>query len=322
MRLKSSPMAKFYITLHLFFCLSLSSLTFGQVGVGTTNPDPSARLQVDANPATNAKGFLPPRVALTSSTATSNTISNPATGLMVYNTASAGTGTTTVTPGLYYYNGSSWVATSNTNFGDIKTGIQSTDHGVWVKLDGRLKSTLTASQQTQATSLGIGVNLPDATNAYLVQVQDNVAQPLGTITGTNERRISKENLPLYDLPSATTSSDGSHSHTVDPSAVNTNTTGSHTHTGSITGAVAGGGGAIQGIYQVASSGGTYFNFSNTTVTINSAGNHAHSVDIPSTTSSTAVNHTHTVTVSSGGSGNAINIAPKSLIVNTFIYLGL
>jgi len=55
------------------------------------------------------------------------------------------------------------------NFGDIKTGIQSGDHNGWVKLDGRLKSALSGTQQAQATSLGIGANLPDATNAFLVQ---------------------------------------------------------------------------------------------------------------------------------------------------------
>lgn len=39
---------------------------------------------------------------------------------------------------------------------------------------------------------------------------------------------------------------------------------------------------------------------------------------PTTTTGT---HTHTVTVSSGGSGIALDITPKSLSVNTFIYLG-
>ena len=34
------------------------------------------------------------------------------------------------------------------SLGDVKTGIQTGDHNGWVKLDGRLKSTLTASQQT------------------------------------------------------------------------------------------------------------------------------------------------------------------------------
>jgi hypothetical protein len=39
------------------------------------------------------------------------------------------------------------------------------------------------------------------------------------------------------------------------------------------------------------------------------------------TTDAAGDHTHTVTVSSGGSGTALDITPKSLSVNTFIYLG-
>jgi hypothetical protein len=52
---------------------------------------------------------LPPRVELISTAAASNIISNPATGLLVYNTATAGTGATAVTPGFYYFSGSAWV---------------------------------------------------------------------------------------------------------------------------------------------------------------------------------------------------------------------
>lgn len=80
-----------------------------QVGIGVSGTvDASARFQIDANASTNAKGFLPPRVALTSTATASNAISSPATGLLVYNTATAGSGSTAVTPGFYYYSGSAW----------------------------------------------------------------------------------------------------------------------------------------------------------------------------------------------------------------------
>ncbi|NGZ90417.1 hypothetical protein G7034_09135, partial [Psychroflexus sp. C1] len=49
-----------------------------QVGIGTTNPDASAGLEVNFND----KGFLPPRIT----TAQRDAISNPAEGLMIYNT--------------------------------------------------------------------------------------------------------------------------------------------------------------------------------------------------------------------------------------------
>lgn len=197
--------------------------------------------------------------------------------------------------------------------GDIKSGMQASDHNGWVRLDGRLKSTLTSTQQTQATALGIGNNLPNATDAYLVQN----ATTLGSVSGSNQVTLTQANLPSYNLPTAITSSAGSHTHTVDPASANTNTTGSHSHTGSVGGFNWGGGGVATGAF---SAGG--FTFNAPILTINSAGDHAHSVDIPSTTSSTDGAHTHSATVSSGGSGTAVNIAPRSLSVNMFIYLGL
>ena len=53
----------------------------------------------------NSKGLLIPRVALTGITDVT-TIASPANSLMVYNTASAGYGTTAVTPGYYFWDGS------------------------------------------------------------------------------------------------------------------------------------------------------------------------------------------------------------------------
>jgi hypothetical protein len=81
-----------------------------QVGIGTTSVNASAKLQIDAT----TQGFLPPRVALQGtndaqlSGGSSPRIAGPATGLLVYNTATAGSGATAVTPGFYYYDGSKW----------------------------------------------------------------------------------------------------------------------------------------------------------------------------------------------------------------------
>ena len=70
-----------------------------QTGIGTTSPHASAKLEVNATD----KGFLPPRVTLTSSSDNS-TIPNPATGLLVYNTGTnAG-----LRAGYYYWNGTDW----------------------------------------------------------------------------------------------------------------------------------------------------------------------------------------------------------------------
>ena len=168
-----------------------------QVGIGTITPNASSQLDVNS---TN-KGFLPPRMT----SAERSAIVSPAAGLMVYQTDN--------NTGNYIYNGTSWVLLSNANYGDIKTGIQSTDHNGWIKLDGRLLSGLSTTQQAQATALGIGANLPDATNAYLVQNGGS----LGTVSGSNTKTIARSDLPSFSQ-TFSTDIDGSHVHTVSASA--------------------------------------------------------------------------------------------------------
>lgn len=68
----------------------ISSITYGQVGINTTAPNPSSAIDI-SHKAGNAKGFLPPRIALVSQT-DGATIPNPAAGLIVYNTNSVATG--------------------------------------------------------------------------------------------------------------------------------------------------------------------------------------------------------------------------------------
>ena len=87
------------------------TVSFSQsVGIGTSTPNPSAQLDVFSN----NKGFLPPRVALVSINV-SNPVLAPATGLLVYNTATAGNSPNSVFPGYYYWNGSMWSKISQDN---------------------------------------------------------------------------------------------------------------------------------------------------------------------------------------------------------------
>jgi hypothetical protein len=79
----------------IFFSMHL----FAQTGIGTTTPDASAKLDVSA---TN-KGFLPPRVTLTS-ISDNSTIPSPATGLLIYNTGN----NVGLAAGYYYWNGNAW----------------------------------------------------------------------------------------------------------------------------------------------------------------------------------------------------------------------
>lgn len=145
-------------------------------------------------------------------------------------------------------------------YGDIKQGIQSTDHNGWIKLDGRLKSSLTATQQTQATALGIGTNLPDASNSFPVQ---NGAT-LGSVSGSNTVTITQANLPNVSF-AGTAASAGSHTHPLWGDGTN---------------------GAYSGTIQTSDRGSSYSG-GNTSA----AGSHSHSVSVSSGGSGTALNIT-------------------------------
>ena len=82
----------------LFVWVLFSVQVFAQTGIGTTTPNASAKLDVFS---TN-KGFLPPRVTLTS-VSDGTTIASPAEGLLVYNLGSVG-----LQAGYYYWNGANW----------------------------------------------------------------------------------------------------------------------------------------------------------------------------------------------------------------------
>ncbi|WP_223600427.1 hypothetical protein [Chryseobacterium sp. GVT01B] len=87
----------------------ISSYLFSQtggVGIGTSSPDASAILDINS---TN-KGVLAPRISLTSIT-DATTIPSPATGLLVYNTGTAGLTFT----GYVFWNGSQWRGLDNSS---------------------------------------------------------------------------------------------------------------------------------------------------------------------------------------------------------------
>jgi hypothetical protein len=116
-----------------------------QTGIGTTTPSASAKLEVYATD----KGFLPPRVALTATNAV-GPITSPATGLIVYNTATTGTAPNNVVPGYYFWNGTAWVnfIASNTSTGltNDQTGtsytLTSADNGKIITLNNASAITL------------------------------------------------------------------------------------------------------------------------------------------------------------------------------------
>ncbi|MHA8076291.1 hypothetical protein [Aquirufa sp. TARAVU-A1A] len=141
---------------HLFFLIFLLSAikTMAQTGIGTTSPDASAKLEVNAS----NKGFLPPRVTLTSQTDNS-TIPNPATGLLVYNTGN----NPNLVAGYYYWNGSNWA-----------TIATATGSGVY---SSYMRGSRSAAQTT---------GLASGNNVVFTQVDNVAGQDISLNTSTGQ----------------------------------------------------------------------------------------------------------------------------------------
>jgi hypothetical protein len=104
----------------LILAVFSGSFSFAQnVGVGTTSP--AAKLDVTS---TNS-GILIPRIALTGSN-DATTVPSPATSTLIYNTATM-TGTYAITPGFYYWNGSTWVKVLDGTYTPANINIYNTD---------------------------------------------------------------------------------------------------------------------------------------------------------------------------------------------------
>ena len=253
-----------------------------QVGIGTAVPNEDAMLEV----VSSDKGILLPRIAL-QSTNNPYPMNSHISGMLVYNTASSGSGITTVFPGLYYNNGQYWTRLNpNTvKIGELKHSFAVSDHNGWYLLNGRSKSSLPATAQTNATGIGIAANLPNASDRFLKAKSGG--EILGTSAGSNTFTVSQNNLPNVTF-SGTTNASGTHNHNVD-SYIGTENIGLLSTT-------------VLTLFYIAS---VAKETMNTTL---------------KTTQSNG-NHTHTVSFNSGGTNTPVNRTPNYLATNIFIYLG-
>lgn len=94
-----SPIKPYFITVFLIFA---NSLYAQNVAINTSGAVANSSAILDVS-STNT-GILVPRMALTMTTS-STPVTTPATSLLVYNTATVAD----VTPGFYYWGGSSWI---------------------------------------------------------------------------------------------------------------------------------------------------------------------------------------------------------------------
>lgn len=118
--------------------MSTFTCSFAQnVSINSDGSLPNSSAMLDVKSST--KGILIPQVTL-NGTGDITTVPSPATSLMVYNTTAAGSGTTAVVPGYYYWDGS-WVRMvaqkgGAVNFADFySTSAQSVIGGSGISFD-------------------------------------------------------------------------------------------------------------------------------------------------------------------------------------------
>jgi hypothetical protein len=188
-------MIKHYL---LFAGLLLSLQVIAQTGIGTTTPDPSAKLHV----ASTDKGLLIPRLTLNQRTA----ISNPANGLMVYQTDGL--------TGFYVNTGSSgspsWTRV-NTDWNKSGNDISFSGGNVSITgnqtVSGNVTATNFIGSGSQLTDIPTKVtgswNVPNGSNnftiglspgTYIIWVNGNI--PNGIITFNTLVTITNTNVPV------------------------------------------------------------------------------------------------------------------------------
>lgn len=125
-------MVRFLVIITACVLFSIE-LVAQNVGISTTNPD--AKLDV----VSSNSGILIPRLALTGTNDVA-TVPDLTVSELVYNTATAGSGSNAVTPGFYYWSGSEWVR--------IKVGVEGEDHD-WYESGGTAPNSINDDIYTQ-----------------------------------------------------------------------------------------------------------------------------------------------------------------------------
>jgi hypothetical protein len=110
---KQACMMKLNVKVLIAICLLSPGLIKAQnVGINYTGATPNNSAILDLNTGSNftspnGKGLLVPNIALANTTDVT-TIPSPAVSLFIYNTVTAGAGAAQVTPGYYYWTGTTW----------------------------------------------------------------------------------------------------------------------------------------------------------------------------------------------------------------------
>jgi hypothetical protein len=200
--MKNRLLAVLIATILLLTSIQLKA----QIGINTdgASPDPSAMLDVKST----VKGLLPPRVALTAINVAAPVSTPVAVGLLVYNTATAGTAPNNVAAGYYCWNGTKWIpvlAPQGANIGDMQywNGTQ------WVRVPvGNNGQVLTLNNGVPSWG---GIQLPILTTTDVTGIASGLAISGGNITSDGGSPVIARGVCWSTAVSPTIAS----SHTID-----------------------------------------------------------------------------------------------------------
>jgi hypothetical protein len=332
-------------TLALFFYISVA--VSAQVGIGTNTPDNSAMLEVNS---TN-RGLLTPRMTQVQR----NGITSPQTGLLIYQTDGlsgfylyggsswirlAQESFGDVKSGVQTADHAGWVLLDGRAISTLSTAQQAiasslgftgnlpNANNAYLVQNGSSMGTVSGSNTTTLTQ----ANLPNVSfsgNAASSGVHNHTVDPLSFNSGAGGSH-NHTSPDQYAYTSTYTHNHGVGDGSNPYNNVAPNIPGLVRRTNGGEGFTADGIDAVfsgeepdlrnppKAIPNDSHSHSVYI----PATTSSTASNHTHSIDVPSTGSTSDGAHTHSVTVSSGGTATPINVAPRSLSVNMFIYLGL
>ncbi len=179
------------------FCTGICSTNAQNVGINTTGATPNVAAILDLNTGNGGTmGFLPEQVALTA-TNSALPLTLPPTGIIVYNTATAGASPTNVTPGYYFNAGTSgapnWVqmVAGNSNSNNMggwllngNTGTNPATNFVGTTDANALNFRTNNTQWMTILSSGL-VGINTAAPGYNLEVDANVNAPAGYFNNAN-----------------------------------------------------------------------------------------------------------------------------------------
>ncbi len=181
------------------FLLISSLVAYSQnVGINAIGATPNNSAILDLNTGNtftspNGKGLLPTNVPLTSITDVV-TVTSPATSLLIYNTATAGSGTAAIAPGYYYWDGTQWVS--------FKVSVPTGIIVMWSGSVGSIPSGWAFCDGTNST--------PDLRDRFILA--SGTTNAVASTGGNNNVTLTIAELPAH-LHTGTTTNDGNHFHT-------------------------------------------------------------------------------------------------------------